>query len=331
MEHTIDPIPSPNPYASRLQPVYTTVLSDPSCTIQECPLPLNAPKAHRDVVSLVNRIVTRLAENITKHRHIHNIHQGNTPTFKYLTDRLTKSYGLARNTRELVTTFRVVERLKAVLVKPCFLRSGASEDFLGFTNQCIQAMRVDLLAHGYMDDPIVHQTEFVTRWVADGEDSRTADIYRTDLEHGLMVIGAGSPKQEPLLLRFLARTIGYRRHGWPLTTHEITDIGLDITSPQIPGKLLGVSKRQTALWKVVRNLLTIANTLSVEAGDSNAEPYVDSSRKDWATFSAASCVSPLGLLAPFFLSSEIESDVPVFQVCTKSTYIFCELLLTPCT
>lgn len=288
------------------------------------PLSPTAPRPHMEVIVLVNAIKARVKDRAD----IFRARYGAFVPFPALVERAAVSSSAASETRRLLTVLSGVDRIQEVLRKPFFVATtGAEDSFMAFSRECVRTMRTDLLSKGYEESTGDVTSDFATRWTESSEEARTATIFRDVLARALTQVHGlyYDSKKPPHLTKSLARTIHYRRHGWPMIPHANLSITseVNLNEPQDLGLLLRVTKTQTGLWRVLQNLVVVATVLSVESGYDDPRPTTGSAaqrnlREDWTSFAYACCISPLGLLAPFTMHSDLTSEVPVHQVCDKT-------------
>lgn len=307
-------------HPTKLESAYALLNCNELPSLQISEVSPSAPRPHVAVVDLFNNIASRLAT-----RALALQQYGNRPTFENLMHRSTTNSAIIGDTRKLLTVISGVTRVQEVLRKPFFVgTTGVDDGFLPFSRECVKTMRADLISKGYTDSSGDEGLEYSGRWSEQSEEAKTASIFRDTLalrlshQHGIFY----DPNKAPLLLKPLARTIHYRRHGWPLMSHVdlAAGTGVNCNEPQELGLLLTITKTQSGLWRVLQNMVIIATILSVESGNEDPRPNKGSSaqrslREDWTAFAFAACVSPLVLLAPFTVNTDVTSEIPVHQVC----------------
>lgn len=226
-----------------------------------------------------------------------------------------------RDARRLAAAIAAFWRLSDVLRRPEFASEMANAESSSFSEfmQSTRANMVDmLLSAGYVTQiASSHETHFAQRWAQSGsEEAVVMERVSYRLEAQVQLLYGGTAQG---VIKALSRGMFYRRHMWANTqcTPVMTDDGIDYSKETDIGVLLKDARNRRGMWRVIESMLTVAAVLSVEAGfteSSRVWNVKDLGRDDHIVFTLAACISPLTILTPFAVRSDIASELPVHQV-----------------
>lgn len=298
--------------ATDLELVYETIFSESGRELGRIDVDSAAPRPHRDICDFANKLVDRLnmrARGIAKQLKPYSV-----------SDCLhTTDYRAPRQARQLAAVMRAALSLQNALARPSFRRAGPEQSFSEYVESCIRVMREDLLNRGYVEESAAGRVaEYATRWNRDSADAETAEIFSRRLDDALNSVYGKDGAHRHQVDKPVARAIHYRQHTWPSTSQEcLVKDNVNYATEKDLSRLLASARAKKGLWRVIQNVLSAASVLAVEAGtlDANQLPGgKDAKREEQTGFAFAACITPLSVLSPFSLMTDVKSEAYVHRV-----------------